>query len=65
VTNETVNAVLGVTVKALDESFGRKKVWFDKESLERQCTLASELPRMFVLFSAEAFLRKNDRKGQS
>ncbi len=55
-TNETVNAVLGVTVKALDESFGEKKSMVRKR-VARKAMHSGELPRMFALFSAEAFLR--------
>ena len=40
-TNETVNAWLGVTVKAMDEALGEKNSSFGRNPLEKQCMLAS------------------------
>jgi hypothetical protein len=70
VTNETVNAVLGVTVKTL-EALEEKKFSFGRKPLEKQCilprshtSLLSPLLRPFLEGTTESGKANGCRKNQ-
>jgi len=62
VTNETVNALLGLTAKTFDALFGDKT--FTWKKADREAIHACQFPHLFAFSFAEAFLRKHHRKRQ-